>query len=197
MDDYADDVLALLTHLEIDRAVVCGLSMGGYVAFALLRRAPKRVAGLVLSNTRAAADSEAGRAGRDKTIDLARREGAGGNRARDGAAACWARPTRKEQPDLEDAVRRLIVVNSTEGIVAALGAMKTRPDSTPMLAAIACPTVVMTGTEDTIIPVAEAEAMHRAIPGSSLVVLPRVGHLSNLEAPGGWGSALATGLAAM
>lgn len=192
MDDYADDVLALLTHLEIDRAVVCGLSMGGYVAFAMRRRAPGRVAGLVLSNTRAAADSDAAREGRDKMIDLARREGAAGI-AREMVPKLLGESSRKQQPDLEDAVRRLILVNSTEGIVTALGAMKTRPDSTPLLEAIACPTLVITGEEDVIIPPAEAEAMQRAIPGSSLVMLPKVGHLSNLEAPGEWGKAL-TGL---
>lgn len=192
MDDYADDVLALLTHLEIDRAVVCGLSMGGYVAFAMRRRAPGRVAGLVLSNTRAAADSDAAREGRDKMIDLARREGAAGI-AREMVPKLLGESSRKQQPDLEDAVRRLILVNSTEGIVTALGAMKTRPDSTPLLEAITCPTLVITGEEDVIIPPAEAEAMQRAIPGSSLVMLPKVGHLSNLEAPGEWGKAL-TGL---
>jgi pimeloyl-ACP methyl ester carboxylesterase len=193
MDDYADDVLALMTHLDIQRAVVCGVSMGGYVAFAMRRRAPGRIAGLVLSNTRAAADSEAGREGRDKTIALARREGPTGI-AREMVPKLLGETTRKDQPDLEDAVRRLILVNSTEGIVAALGAMKTRPDSTPLLAAIDCPTVVITGTEDAIIPATEAEAMHRAIPGSSLVVLPKVGHLSNLEAPAEWGRAIGSAL---
>jgi 3-oxoadipate enol-lactonase len=191
IDDYADDVLALLTHLDIDRAVVCGLSMGGYVALAMWRRAPKRVAGLVLSNTRAAADSEEGRAGRDRMIALAGQEGAEGI-AREMLPRLLGATTRAEQPDLEVAVRRLILVNSTEGIVAALGALKTRPDSTPLLATITCPTLVISGEEDVIIPPAEAEAMHHAIPVSALAVLPRAGHLSNLEAPSTWGQAIAT-----
>jgi pimeloyl-ACP methyl ester carboxylesterase len=189
MDGYADDVLALMTHLEIDRAVVCGLSMGGYVAFAMWRRAPKRVAGLVLSNTRAAADSDEARAGRDKMSDLARREGAEGI-AREMVPKLIGATTRAAQPDLDVAVRRLILMNSTEGIVTALGALKTRPDSTPLLGAIACPTLVISGEEDVIIPPAEAEAMHQAIPGSSLVVLPKVGHLSNLEDASGWSRAI-------
>ena len=82
-------------------------------------------------------------------------------------------------------------MNSTDGIVAGLGAMKTRPDSMPLLASMTCPTLIITSDEDVIIPVAEAEAMHRAIPGSSIVVLPKVGHLSNLESPIEWGKALA------
>lgn len=188
IDDYADDALALLTHLEIERAVVAGVSMGGYVAFAIHRRAPDRLAGLVLSNTRAAADSDDARAARDRMIELANREGAAGV-AREMLPRLLGETTRREQPDLEDAVRRLILVNSTEGIVAALGALKTRPDATPMLPQVACPTVIIAGAEDVIIPVAEAEAMHDAIPNSSLVVIPRVGHLSNLEAPALWGRA--------
>lgn len=189
MDDYADDVLALMTHLEVERATVCGLSMGGYVAFGLVRRAPARVAGLVLSNTRSAADTEPGRAGRDKMIEVARHDGPAGI-AREMVPKLLGATTRADQPDLEDAVRRLIVVNSVEGITTALGALKTRPDSTPLLASISCPSLVITGDEDVIIPVAEAETMHGAMPGSSIVVLPRVGHLANLEAPAEWGSAL-------
>lgn len=190
MDDYADDALALMAHLDIERAAVCGLSMGGYVAFAMWRRAATRITGLVLSNTRAAADSAEGRAGRDRMIELARKEGPEGI-AREMVPRLLGASSRASQPDLETAVRRLIVMNSTDGIVAGLGAMKTRPDSTPLLASITCPTLIITSDEDVIIPVAEAEAMHRAIPGSSIVVLPKVGHLSNLESPIEWGQALA------
>ena len=189
IDDYADDLLTLLTHLDIDRAVMCGVSMGGYVALAMLRRGVRRVAGLVLSNTRATADSDEAKAGRDKMIDVVNRDGAAGI-----AAAMLPKllgnTTTREQPDLQDAVRRLILVNSAEGIVTALGALKTRPDSTPLLPAITCPTLVITGAEDAIIPVADAESMHAAIPGSELIVLPRVGHLGNLEDPPAWGRAL-------
>ena len=193
IDDYADDVLALMTHLEIERATVCGLSMGGYIAFGLMRRASARVAGLVLSNTRAAADTEQARAGRDRMIALARTEGPAGI-AREMVPKLLGATTRSNQPDLEDAVRRLIIVNSVEGIATALGALRTRPDSTPLLPSISCPTLVIHGDEDAIIPVAEAEAMQRAIPGASLAVLPRVGHLSNLEDPPGWGRAMETAL---
>jgi pimeloyl-ACP methyl ester carboxylesterase len=189
MDGYADDILELLAHLDIDRAVVCGVSMGGYVAFAVFRRAPASVAGLVLSNTRAAADSADARAGRDRMIDLARREGSAGI-AREMLPRLLGATSRADQPDLEDAVRRLIVVNSTEGIVAALEALKTRPDSTPLLDTISCPALVIAGEEDVIIPVTEAEAMHQAIRGSLLVVLPKAGHLSNLEVPSLWSGAL-------
>jgi 3-oxoadipate enol-lactonase len=156
-----------------------------------LRRGAGRVAGLVLSNTRATPDSDDAKAGRDKMIDLVNREGAAGI-AGAMLPKLLGKTTSQEQPDLQDAVRRLILVNSAEGIVTALGALKTRPDSTPLLPAITCPTLVITGAEDAIIPVTDAESMHAAIPGSSLVVLPRVGHLSNLEDPAGWGRAVET-----
>jgi len=180
IDDYADDVIQLMLHLEVERAAVCGVSMGGYVAFGMLRRAPKRVTGLVLANTRATPDTDEARAGRDRMIDLATREGAAAI-AREMVPKLLGATSRAEQPDLEDAVHRLIQMNSTEGIVAGLRALKSRPDSTPLLSTISCPTLVISGDEDVIIPSKEAEALHRAIPGSTLKIFPKVGHLSNLE----------------
>jgi len=196
IDDYAQDVIALAAHLDLDRFVVCGLSMGGYVAFALQRLVPARVAGLILSNTRAGADSADARAGRDRMIDLARHEGPEGV-AREMVPKLLGDTTRRDQPDLADAVRRLILVNSVDGIVSAVGALKTRADSTPGLAEIGCPALVITGEEDAIIPVSEAEVMARGIPNASLVVLPKLGHLSNLEDPAAWSRAFEAGLNAM
>jgi len=190
IDDYADDVLALMMHLDIERAAVCGVSMGGYVAFGMMRRAASRVTALVLSNTRAIPDGDDARAGRDRLIDLVRSEGPGAV-ADAMIPRLLGETTRRAQPDLIDALRRLIVVNSVEGIAAALGALKTRPDSTPLLASIACPVLVIAGDEDAIIPVSEADTMARAIAGARSVVLPRIGHLANLEQPAAWNAALA------
>ncbi len=197
IDDYADDVLALAAHLELTRFAVCGVSMGGYVALALHHRAPDRVTGLVLSNTRSGADSADARAGRDRNIDLARREGPDGI-AREMVPRLLGESSRRERPDLEDAVRRLILVNSTDAIVTALGALKTRPDRTPMLPSITCPVLIVTGDEDVIIPVPEAEAMARSLPaGATLVVMPHIGHLSNLEDPVEWNRVLDRWLAGL
>lgn len=196
IDDYAQDVLALVTHLDLERFVVCGLSMGGYIAFALQRLAPSRISGLILSNTRAGADSAEGRAGRDHLIAVVQQDGAEAV-SREIVPRLLGETTRREQPDLSDAVRRLIVVNSADGIATALGALKSRPDSTPTLGAIACPTLIITGDEDAIIPVSEAEIMERGISKSSLVVLPKVGHLANLEAPGEWSRAVEASLHSM
>jgi 3-oxoadipate enol-lactonase len=189
IDDYADDVSALLAHLEVPRAVICGLSMGGYIAFGLLRRAPDRVAGLLLSNTRAAADSAEARAGRDRMIQLAEAEGPAAI-AREMVPRLIGPTSQHRQPDLVEAVRRLVLMNSAAGISAALGALRDRPDSTPLLASITIPTLVIAGAEDAVVGTDEAEDMHQAIPGSHLVVLPYAGHLSNLEDPLGWRKAL-------
>jgi len=190
MDDYAADVLALMTHLEIERAVAGGVSMGGYVAFAVVRRAPARVAGLLLANTRAAADTPEGRAGRARTIALVEREGPSAL-ARDLVPKLLGTTTSRDQPDLAESLAHLTRMNSTEAVVAALRAMRDRPDSTPLLPSIACPTTIVAGEEDAIVPMAEAEAMQRAIPGARLERLPHVGHLSNLEAPAAWARLLA------
>ena len=193
MDDYADDVLALMAHLEVTRATVGGVSMGGYVAFALWRRAPARIAGLVLSNTRAAADGDEARAGRQRMIDLVNYEGPEAI-ARAMVPRLLGTSTRAEQPDLVDAVHGLVLMNSAEAIATALGALRDRPDSTPMLPGISVPTLIIAGDEDVVTPVAEAEIMKAGIPASTVSVLHRAGHLSNLEDSAGWNAALANWL---
>ncbi len=194
LDAQAADVLALMTHLDIDRAVIAGLSMGGYIAFAIVRRARPRVSGLVLANTRATADSAEAMAGRDRMIDLVQREGAAAI-AREMMPKLLGPATRQEQPDLEMAVRQLIEANAADGIAAALRAMKARPDASPMLPAIECPTLIVAGEEDALIPEADVEAMRRAIPAATRVTIPRAGHLTNLEAPGLFNDAIAAFLA--
>ena len=182
LDDYAADVLELMAHLEIASAAVVGLSMGGYVAFAMLRRAPGRVSRLVLANTRASADTDEGRAGRDRMVELVRRNGPIGL-GLEMTPKLLGETTRQTQPDLADAVRRLVEANTPAAIVAALLAMKGRPDSTDLLPDISCPVTIIAGEEDAVVPVDASRAMQAAIPGARLVVVPRAGHLSNLESP--------------
>jgi pimeloyl-ACP methyl ester carboxylesterase len=189
VDHCASDILALMSHLEIDRGVIGGLSMGGYVALAVVNHAPQRVEGLVLANTRAGADSPEGRAGRDRMIDLVRREGPSAV-AREMLPKLLGETTKRDQPDLVDVVRGLAEANTADGLAAAIHAMKTRPDSTPMLGSIRCPTLVITSDEDTLIPSSESEKMAAAIPGARLHVIAHAGHLSNLEKPKEFSKAL-------
>ena len=189
IDRYAADVLALMDHLEIDKAVVGGLSMGGYVAFGMVRQAQSRVTGLVLANTRASADSPDARGNRDRMIEMARRDGPEAI-ARAMLPKLLGETTWREQPDLAQAIGQMIRANTGEAIAAALAALRDRPDSTPLLSSIDCPTLIIAGDEDALIPRADADAMHTGIKGARLVMLPRVGHLGNLEDPQGFNSAL-------
>lgn len=189
VDTHARDVLALMTHLDIDRAVVAGLSMGGYIAFALLRAAPERLSGLVLANTRATPDSAEALEGRDRMIALARSQGPAAI-AREMVPKLLGETSRREQPDLAQVVTTLIERNTVDAMVSALQAMKTRPDSTPLLASIACPTLVVAGGEDVLVTRSEMDRMQRAIPGANFTILERAGHLTNLEAPTGFIEAL-------
>jgi len=192
IDGYAADMFELMTHLEVTSATIGGLSMGGYVALAMVHRAPERVDGLVLASTRAAGDTERGKLNRAATLQLLEREGVAGVAA-GMVPALLGETTRREQPDLADAVTRLITANPPEALAAAVRAMRDRPDSTALLPHLACPVTIIHGDEDTLIPVSEAEAMHEAVAGSRLVVLPGVGHLSNLEAPARFIEALQLG----
>ena len=189
IDRYAADVLALMDHLEIASACVGGLSMGGYVAFGMVRQATARVTGLVLANTRASADSPDARGNRDRMIELARREGPEAI-AKAMLPKLLGEATRREQPDLAQAVGQMIRANTSEAIAAALAALRDRPDSTPLLSSIDCPTLIIAGEEDALIPRADTDAMHQGLKGAQLVVLPRVGHLANLEDARGFTNAL-------
>ena len=189
MDAYADDAAALLDHLGVGRAVVAGLSMGGYVALALLRRHPGRVAGLVLADTRAGSDTDEV-VQRRVTQQAQVREQGTAELVEAQLGVLLGETTRREHPEVVERARGLMAPNPPAGVIGGLEAMKGRPDSTDLLAGIAVPTLVIVGEDDAPSPPAVAEGMHRAIPGSRLVVLPDVGHLTNLEAPEAFNEAL-------
>ncbi|MCC7184680.1 MAG: alpha/beta fold hydrolase [Acidobacteria bacterium] len=182
MATHAADVLQLLNHLDVDRAVVGGLSMGGYITLAVARAAAGRLEGIILADTKAGADSEEGRAGRDAMLAKVQAEGVGAI-ADQMLPKLLGATTQQEQPDLTEAVRTLILRNTPEAVASAVQAMKTRPDSTGDLAGITCPALVICGAEDVLTPPADSEALVRALPSARAVLLPRAGHLSNLEAP--------------
>lgn len=194
-DAWADWLVALLDALAIERAVVGGMSMGGYLAFALWRRHPQRVRGLVLVDTRAGADTEDAKAKRREMQALARTEGAGPVAERM-ITGMVGRTTRASRPATVAALDAMMRVASPEAIHDALQALMDRPDSTPTLASITVPTLVLCGEEDAITPVAEARALHAGIPGSRLATIPGAGHASNFEAPEVFNSLLSEWLAA-
>ena len=182
MEQYADDLAHLLNVLRIEKVVLVGCSMGGYVSFAFWRRHRDRVRALVLADTRSGADSEETIARRRHLIELARGEGSTAV-ANAQIASIVGKTTREKQPDTYDAVHRMMAQSPADGIIGALEAMMLRSDSTPLLPGIDVPTLIVVGDEDVPTPPKEARAMHEKIPGSTLEVISGAGHLSNLERP--------------
>ncbi len=185
MDAAADFVARELADAGIDRAVVCGLSMGGYVAFSLWRRHRELIAGLALANTRAEPDDDAGRERRRAVAEKAR-AGGGEAIAEDPPPLLSA----EADPSLWERVKAMIRRQPGEAIAAASLGIGQRPDSRPILPDIDVPTSVIVGSADTLIPPASSEPMAVAIPDAELVTLEGAGHLSNLEDREGFDDAL-------
>lgn len=182
MDQYADDVAALLDALAIERAVICGLSMGGYVAMAFWRRHRARVRGLILMDTRAGGDTPEGRERRNEMITLARAKGSGAV-ADAMITGMVGKRTREKCPEVVEEVHRMLASAPLPGVIGALEALRERPDSTATLGTIDVPTLIIVGSDDVITPPSEAALMHAAIPGSTLEVIANAGHVSNVERP--------------
>lgn len=191
VDAHADDLAAVLDELGVARAIVVGLSLGGYVALAFARWHLSRLAGLVLVDTRAAADTTEGRAGRDDAIARVRSHGS--------AAMADAMLPKMfphgATPELESWFREIVSAQPVEGVVAALGAMRDRPDATPVLATVRVPSLVAVGSDDLVIPPAEAESMVSLLPDGAYVEFPGAGHLVPAEKPAVFTRALTSWLA--
>jgi pimeloyl-ACP methyl ester carboxylesterase len=186
----ADDCLHLLDHVGYDGpVVVAGLSMGGYVALALCRRAPERVAGLILAATKATADPDDAKAARDESARVAKAEGVGPI-VEGLLPKMLAADTYEGDPELVDFLREMMLATSTEGIVGALGAMRDRPDASGDLPGLDVPALVIHGEEDRLIPPAAAEAIAAALPAAELVLIPGAGHMVNLEQPAAFNDAV-------
>jgi 3-oxoadipate enol-lactonase len=182
MEQFADDVAGLMDALGMQNAILCGLSMGGYPAFAFLRKYPQRVKGLILADTRPGSDTEEAKANRENVAKLAEKSGSA-------AIADLQLPklisdeTRRHQPEVEGRIRRMIESATTQGIAAASRGMAQRADSSDLLASISCPTLVIVGELDVSTPPAVAQDYAAQIPNAQYVVIPYAGHLSSLEQP--------------
>ncbi|HTP24618.1 MAG TPA: alpha/beta hydrolase [Anaeromyxobacteraceae bacterium] len=189
----ASDVLGLLRLLGIRRAAVAGLSMGGYVALELYRRAPELFRGLALCDTKASPDSEEQRSGREVYAQNALANG-----------LAWVaddfapKLLRKDaEPALLSAVKSIIAHGTPEGVAAAQRGLARRPDSVPTLSRITCPTIVIFGEDDQLVPFGEALRMGQTVKGARIARIPAAGHLPNLESPGAFNAALSTFFAAL
>ena len=182
LDQAADDVIGILDQLLIRQAVFVGLSMGGYILFALYRRYADRVKGLVLANTRAQADTVEGKDARFQMAQTAYKNGP--LAIADIMIPKLLSPaTVQMKRELVRRVRTMIEGNQISGIAGDLMAMAERPDSTPLLQQITCPTQVIVGELDLPTPPSDAKLMADRIPNASLAVIPGAAHLSNLEQP--------------
>lgn len=182
MEQFADDVVGLMDELGMQEAILCGLSMGGYAAFAFLRKYPQRLKGLILADTRPGADNDEAKANRENVARIAETQGTE-------AIADLQLPkllmeeTLHHHLEVEARVRRMIDAATPQGIAAVSRGMAQRPDSTDLLATIHCPTLVIVGEQDVLTPPSVAQDYAAQIPGAQYIVIPEAGHLSNLEQP--------------
>ncbi len=183
---FAETALETLSTAGFERAVIVGLSMGGYVALRLLEHAPDRIAALVLCDTKAGSDTPEAAHRRLEAADRAEREGTGW--IADAMLPNLVAPNADQR--VRDRVRSLIVQATAPGVANAQRAMAARPDSRPLLSRVRVPTLVLVGAEDALTPLAESVALANAIPDAQLQVIPNAGHLSNLEQPVAFNRAL-------
>jgi pimeloyl-ACP methyl ester carboxylesterase len=187
MEEYADFLDAILRGIGAP-AGVAGFSMGGYAALALARRRPEHLAALALVDTRAQPDDEAGRAKRDEAIATVRSSGVAP--IADAMVPKLLSPASAGNRDLVERVRRIILRQKPETVEADLAALRDRPDSRPILAGIAIPTLVVVGADDALTPPADSQAMAAEIPGARMTTIPGAGHLAPMERPGAVAAAL-------
>ena len=179
---FVDDLVGLLDHLGIKQSVICGLSMGGYIALRAVERHPERIRALVLCDTRSEADpneAKVKRAGQVKTVKQT-----GAKTFADGfVKAAFAPATFQSNPKAIDAIKAVIGNTSPLAIAGTLLALAARSDTTASLSTIKVPTLIMVGELDTLTPPAASEAMHKLIKGSTLQIIPQSAHMSNVENP--------------
>jgi 3-oxoadipate enol-lactonase len=180
MNVMAQDIAVLMDQLELDRATIGALSMGGYVALAFYKLFPQRVSALVLADTRPQADSEEAKATRSQQAKDALAEGMAGI-AHSMLPKLFTPGTVANNPHAVQRVREMMMTTQPAGAAAALIGMAMRDDHSEMLAQINVPTLIMVGREDPITPVSDSENMHKKIAGSQLVIIDNASHVSNVE----------------
>ena len=182
LESLADDLHALLGSIRALPCVLAGLSMGGYTALAYARKYPADLRGLVLVDTKSEPDTPEGKEGRQKMIDLVRKEGSR-SVADQMLPKMLAKDAAEQRPQQAQALRRLMEACPPKTIEHALAAMRDRPDRTAELGSIRVPALVLVGESDAITPPAGAEKMAKAIPGAQYVMVRGAGHMSPMEQP--------------
>jgi 3-oxoadipate enol-lactonase len=197
MGQFADDLAAMLDVLGVNEPIVyCGLSMGGYIALQFWRKYADRLRGLVLCDTRAAADAPEVAAARQAAADRVLAEGVA-PLVETMLPRLFSEATQRQRPELVEALRRVMLASPPEGVAAASRGMAVRPDMTAALGDIRCPTLVVVGQEDGISTAAEMRGIAEAIPAATFVEIPAAGHVSPLENPAAVNAAILDFLATL
>jgi len=187
---FAEDLIALMDALEIDKAVLCGLSMGGYIALNAVLSHPERFKAVVLSDTQCAADTPEAKEKRQEAIDAIRKNGIE-NYADESVKKFFTPESLQNESTAVDKVRMMVAATSEKTLVETLYALRDRKENCSRLQEIGVPVLVIVGDEDRITPPEAAKLMHEKIIHSRLVVITQAGHLSNMERPDAFNNALA------
>lgn len=182
LEFFVDDLLMILDHLKLKQAVLCGLSMGGYIALRAAERAPERVKALVLCDTKSEADGNEAKIKRAASILMVKKRGVGPF-AEEFIKAVLAERTFKTKPELVRFVMGLMTENTPLGIAGTLLALAARTDTTAALSKMSFPSLILVGEEDKLTPVLASQAMQKTLPNARMHVIPNAAHLSNLENP--------------
>jgi 3-oxoadipate enol-lactonase len=196
LDVFARDIAGLLDHLGIETIVLGGLSMGGQIVMDFYRQFPDRVRGLVLADTFATGETEAGRQRRNAIADRLQREGMAGY-ADEELPKMVAPHNIEALPAVAEHVLAMMRTTPAEGAAAALRGRAERPDYVELLAKISVPALVVVGREDTYTPVSDGELLRDHLPDSRLVVIEGAAHMPNLERPAEFNAALGSFLSAL
>lgn len=180
LEFFVDDLIGLLDHLKITKVVLCGLSMGGYIALRAIERNPERVLGLILCDTQSKADSNEAKLKRARSIKAVKTNGVK-SYAETFTKALLAPQTLATKPDIVHRIKQIIESNSTIGICGTLLALASRTDTTEALPKIEVPTLILVGEHDAVTPPSASQEIHDRIPDSEIHIIPNAAHMSNVE----------------
>lgn len=182
MDLFSEDLIAFMNTLHIEKAIICGLSMGGFIALNAVQRFPDRFEALILCDTQCIADTAEAKARRYANIDAIAVNGVAD--FNEGfIKAVFHADSFSNKKELVESLRKVVLANSSHIISFGLTALAERAETCSALSNINLPTLIICGREDSVTPLAQSETMHRAIKGSVLQVIDDAGHVSNLEQP--------------
>lgn len=183
LEFFVDDLIGLLGYLKIEKAVLCGLSMGGYIALRTIERNAERVSALILADTQSKADSNEAKLRRASSIRSVKTDGVKAY-AESFVKAVFAQKSLAAKVDAVEKIKRIIQANSSLGICGALLALAGRTDTTDVLPSINVPTLILVGEHDALTPPLASQEMHNRIPNSEVHVISNAAHMSNLENSG-------------